>query len=179
MTSCGSGAGHHKFNMNAIFRCTLVVLTLWLGLLPRISQAGVYDLTSDYEVRKMDGWTLRINQKLTGGDAALVNDTFRLLEFQLYQITRVVPPGALARLREVPIWVELDDSRFPCMCYHPSPDWLRTHDMNPDKAGGVEIANAKNFLKWTKEQPWMVLHEMAHGYHHQVLKFENPEIKAA
>jgi hypothetical protein len=51
--------------------------------------------------------------------------------------------------------------------------------MNPEKAGGIEIANAKNFLKWTHDQPWMVLHELAHGYHHQILTYEHKEIKAA
>src|SRR5262249_1859501 len=69
--------------------------------------------------------------------------------------------------------------RHPCMCYHPSADWLREHDMNPAKAGAVEVANATNFLAWTQQQPWMVLHELAHGYHHRVLKYDHPGIKAA
>jgi Mlc titration factor MtfA (ptsG expression regulator) len=45
----------------------------------------------------------------------------------------------------------------------------------------VEIANSKNFLDWTKQQPWMVLHELAHGYHHRFLEngFGNPRIEAA
>jgi hypothetical protein len=165
--------------MSSSLRCILVVLMLCLGLSPKISSASGYDPTGDYEVRQMNGWTLRINQKLARGDASPAQETLRLLEFQLYQITRVVPAAALAKLREIPIWIELDDTRFPCMCYHPSADWLREHDLNPEKAGGVEIANAKNFLNWTKDQPWMVLHELAHGYHHRVLKFDNSEIKAA
>jgi len=64
------------------------------------------------------------------------------------------------------------------MCYHVSPAWLREHHMNPQKAGAVEIANAKNFLSWTLVQPWMVLHELAHGYHDQVLGYDNAEIRA-
>jgi hypothetical protein len=138
-----------------------------------------YDATEKYETRKLEGWTLRINQELLKKDGDLANRTLRLLEFQLYQITRVVPAPALAKLKEIPIWIELAHPRHPCMCYHPSPEWLREHDMNPEKAGGVEIANADTFLKWTKDQPWMVLHEMAHGYHHRVLGYDNPEIKAA
>ena len=48
-------------------------------------------------------------------------------------------------------------------------------------AGGVELANARNFLDWTLEQPWMVLHELAHAFHHKFLPggFENKELKAA
>jgi hypothetical protein len=64
------------------------------------------------------------------------------------------------------------------MCYHVSAGWLRDHDMNPDKAGAVEIANAKNFLTWTHQQPWMVLHELAHGYHHQFLGFGHAGVRA-
>ena len=67
------------------------------------------------------------------------------------------------------------------MCYHPDAGWLKAHGMNPEKQGCVEIANPVTFLKWSIAQPWMVLHELAHAYHHQFLKngFENAEIKAA
>ena len=41
--------------------------------------------------------------------------------------------------------------------------------INPDKTGAVELANPETFLEWTHEQPWMVLHELAHGYHHRFL----------
>jgi len=64
------------------------------------------------------------------------------------------------------------------MCYHPSADWLREHLMNPDKAGAVEVANAKTFLDWTHQQPWMVLHELAHGYHFQVLGTDHADVRA-
>jgi hypothetical protein len=65
------------------------------------------------------------------------------------------------------------------MCYHSSADWLREHQMNPEKAQAVEIANCRNFLEWTRhDQPWMVLHELAHAYHDRELGFENAEIKA-
>ena len=45
----------------------------------------------------------------------------------------------------------------------------------------MEVANARNFLNWTRQQPWMVLHELAHAYHHQFLKegFGNPDVAAA
>src|SRR5262249_37665120 len=128
--------------------------------------------------RSVEGWTVRVHQDLLARPA-LAQDTLRLLEFQLYQITRVVPTNAVRQLREIPIWVERFHPRHPCMCYHPSADWLREHEMNPAKAGAVEVANATNFLAWTQQQPWMVLHELAHGYHHRVLKYDHPGIKAA
>ena len=79
------------------------------------------------------------------------------------------------------IWVELDEGHHPCMAYHPDAGWLREHGMNPDKAGCVEIANARAFLAWTLEQPSMVLHELAHGYHDRFLPggYGNAELRAA
>ncbi|MEW6156660.1 MAG: hypothetical protein AB1813_04470 [Verrucomicrobiota bacterium] len=138
-----------------------------------------YDGEERYETRGLEGWTLRVHRDLIEREPKLAEETLRLLQQQLYQITRVVPAKALAELRAIPIWIELAHPRHPCMCYHISPDWLRAHDMNPAKAGSVEIANCKNFLLWTKDQPWMVLHELAHAYHDKVLRHGHPELKSA
>ena len=43
----------------------------------------------------------------------------------------------------------------------------------------MEIANSENFLKWTLDQPWMVMHELAHSYHHCILGYDNSEIREA
>jgi hypothetical protein len=138
-----------------------------------------YDPTSAYTETKIEGWLVRINQKLDAdAHKELREQTLKLLADHLYRITRAVPADALARLRKIPIWVELAHPKHPCMCYHVSKDWLRANDMNPEKAGCVELANCKNFLSWTQQQPWMVLHELAHGYHDQVLGFDHPGIKA-
>ncbi len=139
-----------------------------------------YDPTSDYTKMDVRGWTVYVNQRLLQGDKALSDRTLELLDVKLYDITRMVPAAALAKLRQVPIWVELADPRHPCMCYHPSRGWLTEHAFNPEKAGSVEIANAATFLKWTHEQPSMVLHELAHGYHHRFMDggYDNPEIAA-
>lgn len=142
------------------------------------ARAGAYDPTSDYEVKEVQGWTVRANKKLEA-DADLFSKALRLLEVKLFEITRVVPPKALEELRKVPFWMEVEDARFPCACFHPSKDWLQENGYNPEKAGSVEIANAKNFLRWTLDQPWMVLHELAHAYHFRVLGENNPELIAA
>jgi len=132
-----------------------------------------------YVEKRIEGWKVLVHQALLTSDHhELCEQTLKLLDDHLYRIARVVPEPALTKLRQIPIWVELAHPRHPCMCYHVSPDWLRENGMNPQKARAVEIANAKNFLKWTHEQPWMVLHELAHGYHHQVLGYDHKEIHA-
>jgi hypothetical protein len=169
-------AGRAPLSMSICYRIKACGLGLLLATAVVAAQA--YDAVERYETRQIEGWTLRMNRQLLE-QKPLAEDTLRLLECQLREIARAVPTNVLARLREVPIWIELAHPRHPCMCYHPSADWLREHDMNPEKARSVEIANAKTFLKWTRDQPWMVLHELAHAYHHRVLKHDQPEIKAA
>jgi hypothetical protein len=154
---------------------------LVLATLPASAAAPppVYEPNHAYPERKLRGWTLRVNKRLLDKQHDDVRArTLELLDDHLYRITRVVPADALTKLRAVPIWIEMAHPRHPCMCYHVSRRWLREHQMNPDKAGGVEIANVRNFLTWTHDQPWMVLHELAHAYHHQVLTFEHAEVRA-
>jgi hypothetical protein len=136
---------------------------------------------SGYQTRPIEGWPVLINSRFLEREPELADRTLKLLGFQLYQDTRVVPPDALAKLTTIRIWVEENETEPPCMTYHPDPKWLREHGKDPAKARSVELANARNFLAWTIEQPWMVLHELAHGYHHQFLArgFENPGVKAA
>jgi hypothetical protein len=147
------------------------------GAAPAADQTPAFDPTTDYEVRHVEGWEVLVNRRLLG-KGELCDRTLRLLEDHLYRITRAVPPAALAKVRRIRIWVELAEPHHPCMAYHPSADWLREHGMNPEKGRCVEIANAANFLSWTHQQPWMVLHELAHGYHDQVLGFDDAEVKA-
>jgi hypothetical protein len=146
---------------------------------PAPARTAPYDPAEQYEKRRIEGWEVLVNKRLLAKEQAeLCDETLKLLGDHLYRITRVVPAEAVAKLRKVPIWVELAHPRHPCMCYHVSAGWLREHAMNPQKAGAVEIANARTFLAWTHEQPWMVLHELAHAYHHQVLGFDHAEVKA-
>jgi hypothetical protein len=140
-----------------------------------------FDPTGQYAVREVEGWKVYLNTKFETENSELCGQTLALLKVQLYQITRMVPAPAVEKLRKIPIWVEREEPHHPCMCYHPDPGWLREHGMNPDKARCVEVANARNFLTWTKQQPWMVFHELAHGYHHQFLEegYDNAELAAA
>ena len=156
--------------------------TLLLSAAPAADDAAKpkYEPTSNYVPRNVRGWTVYVNHRLLEDQKELGNRTLELLAVKLYDVTRMVPKPALEKLRRIAIWVEFAHPRHPCMCYHPSRDWLTENDFNPEKAGSVEIANAATFLKWTHEQPSMVLHELAHGYHHRFLGgYDNPEIAAA
>ena len=150
-----------------------------MAMLAGAAAAEQYAPTSDYTPRDILGWTVLVNNGLTAEHSEVAEKVLALLESQLYQITRAVPEAALLHLQKHKIWVEYKDKNFPCMCYHPSAEWLRKNGYNPEKATGVEICGSEKFLAWTKDQPWMVLHELAHGYHHTVVGHDHAELRRA
>jgi len=136
--------------------------------------------TSFYPQRELRGWTLRVHKDLLDEEhKALLDDVLRELENHLYRIERVVPAKAVAELKKVVLWLEFDNPKGRHAHYHPSVGWLKANGYNPDKAKGVEFGGARNFLRSVGHQPWMVLHELAHAYHDQVLGFDHPKVKAA
>jgi hypothetical protein len=142
------------------------------------SVASAFEPTDKYTDQQIEGWTVKVHHSLLEERKDLGDAALKLLGVKLYDITRALPAPALAKLRTIPIWLEYNDPKFPCACYHPDKGWLKANDVNPDKAEAVEIANAETFLKWSHAQPSMVLHELAHGYHHRI-GYDNAEIKAA
>ena len=147
----------------------LIISILFMALsFGAAAQINSFDPESAYAPHEIEGWRVLVNQKLLA-ETNLCERIMKVLSAQLYQITRVVPAPALAKIRQIPIWVELDDPLFPRMCYHESRDWLESHGVNPAKTDAVELANSKHFLNWSLEQPCMALHELSHGYHHQFL----------
>tara|TARA_B100001059_G_scaffold13590_2_gene10950 strand:- start:1943 stop:2692 length:750 start_codon:yes stop_codon:yes gene_type:complete len=165
---------------------TLSLIPIWLLAashdesqpMPGVESATEFTPTNEYHRLEIHGWPVLVNPSLDD-HPVLRKDTIDLLSDQLYRTTRKVPQPALDRIRKIEIWVELDMPKTACMCYHVSRDWLIPNGYNPDKEGAVEVGDARAFLEWTKGQPWMVLHELSHGYHDQVFGYDDPSIIAA
>lgn len=155
----------------------MAMLAIVMNLL--LATQPAYEPTKNYTVQTIEGWTVYVNNRLLKEKKELGEKTLKLLAVKLYDVSRVVPKAALEKLRKAAIWVEADSAQVKCMCYHPSKEWLKGHGFNPDKATGVEIGNPTTFLEWTIAQPAMVLHELAHAYHHQVLGYDNADIRSA
>jgi len=135
----------------------------------------------EHEVRQVEGWTVHVDKRLLSGEhEGLGKAVLRLLAEKLYQITRIVPADRLAHLRQVPIWLDLDHA-LRSMQYHPAASWLREHGYDPAMAKAVHIPNARGFLRTIRppEQPFALLHELAHAYHDRVLGFKYPPIVQA
>lgn len=141
---------------------------------------ATFDPTEHYDERMIEGWRVLVNRQLLAEAPETARDALRLFADQLHDITRRVPAVSVAKLRRITLWLELNEPHHSCAAYHPDEQWLRANGMNPAKAKCVEVANARNFVQWTREQPMMLLHELAHGYHDQFVEggFQNPELLA-
>ena len=135
--------------------------------------------TAAHRTAKIDGFEIRIDPRLDRRKE-LRDRTLRELRHQFYAMQRKLPKRAIGKLQQVPIWLSWR-SKTTCAAYHPSKTWLTKNGYNPDFARCVEIGNAATFLAWTKQQPWMVLHELAHAYHHRFLDrgYKNRALRAA
>lgn len=134
---------------------------------------------SAYARRGIYGFTVLVNREVLEypKEAAEVLEE---LQNQIKRIVRVVPRAPLRELRRVRIWLEWINRPNGAAEYHVSAEWLRENGYNPQKAGDVEINNARNFVRWSRgEQPWMLMHELAHAYHHRVLGYDHPWVEAA
>src|SRR3546814_12975156 len=70
--------------------------------------------------------------------------------------------------------------RYKAAEFHVSEIWLAANGYNPDKIGGVELSNSRNFIEWSRNgQPWIVLHELFHAYFHSALEWRWGEVGSA
>ena len=128
------------------------------------------------------GWTIHLNDQLWAEQAYSTRRMLELLDGQLKRVVDAVPEPALARIREIPIWI---NPQYPgkrgSAEYHPGRDWLVENGRDPAMTKAVEITNVSKFPFENRRMPYVLLHELAHGYHDRVLPdgYKNREIKAA
>lgn len=139
-------------------------------------------LPTAHTTRAIEGWTVRVDDRLLKGEHAAVGArALKLLEARLVAITVVVPEKALAKLRTITIQLDLDYGDLRAMQYHPDAGWLKEHGYSDQLARCVHIPEIKDFLdpEGIHSQPWVVLHELAHGFHDQIIGFDEPRVASA
>lgn len=129
--------------------------------------------------KKIEGWTIAVDPKLMANENAKTRDlAFEALANHLQRVKYIVPKDRLEQLKKLPIWLELDNKELSSMQYHPSRGWLLANGHDPRLMKHVHIPRAKALFDpgmWAKH-PYVVLHELAHSYHDQVLSFDNEEV---
>ena len=139
-------------------------------------------LPAAHTTRNIEGWNVRVDDRLLHGDGAPKGErALKLLTARLVAITIVVPEPALAKLRAVTIELDQDCGGLKAMQYHPDSGWLKSHGYSEALAKCAHIPTVEDFLSpfENHRMPWVVLHELSHAYHDQVLGFEEPRVLAA
>jgi hypothetical protein len=157
---------------------TQLLLALCLAAAPAEEKKPAFEPTSNYDIQDIHGWKVYVNKRLLNEDKALGDRMIPFVRAKLLDVALRLPAGAVERLRQVKIWVEAD-SKVTCACYHPSRQWLVNNGFNPEKAKSIEFGRPKNAIAWSRQQPAMFIHELAHAYHHQVLGYGQKDIRAA
>lgn len=132
--------------------------------------------------RNLDGWTVRVDDRLLTGEHAQMGErALKLLNAKLVAITVVVPEKQLAGLRAVRIQLDLDYAGLRPMQYHPGAEWLKQKGYSESLVKCVHIPEVEGLLSpfENRRMPWVILHELVHAYHDQVLGFDEPRIIAA
>jgi|GEM_PF-6794995 len=132
----------------------------------------------EYVSTEMHGYT--ITMRKSEQEHPDIKVALDLLDNKLAEINTLLREEKLELIKNNPVWLKLDLEEEGACLYHPSRQWLLANDQNPDKELCIEIVNAGNFVNWTNlNQPYMILHEMAHLIHHQFFGNDYHAIEAA
>lgn len=132
--------------------------------------------------RDVEGWKIRIDDRLLAKPhAATGTRALKFLEAKLVEIKAVVPAARVKELQTIAIVLDLNCGDLRTMQYHPDAGWLTSHGYSADLEKCVHLPDAADLptARNINEQPWVILHELAHGYHDQVLGFDEPRVVAA
>ncbi|PQO26483.1 metallopeptidase [Blastopirellula marina] len=171
------------------FRATRIVALGWLliALLPAIAAAADQEekTTPHYDPIKqeVEGWTVHVDPALADGGEHQEEgkQALKMLANHLQRVAILVPEPALGEMKKVEIWLERQNPLTSAMQYHPDAGWLVRNGFDKRLAKKVHIPKAAELTSRGQllKHPAVVLHELAHAYHDQVLGFDEPRVLEA
>jgi dipeptidyl-peptidase-4 len=133
----------------------------------------------DPVVQNIEGWTVHVEPALLDGEHQEEGGlALAMLANHLQRIKILVPPDRLEKLQTLEIWIEHAHPKLGAMQYHPSKQWLVSHGHDPRLTRKVHITRAAALLSRHQmlKHPAVILHELAHAYHDQILGWDHPPI---
>ena len=132
-----------------------------------------------YKHRFVQGRNVYVkNDALATDKKAITEEAIELLDAKLAEIDKMdMKAEAKALIKSVPFFMDWNTYPDVAALYNTS-EQLKNRNLGEEKALSVYIVNINNFLDWTKtNQPYLVLHELAHAYHHYIgnKRFYNTE----
>jgi hypothetical protein len=153
-------------------------LTIIFVMFPVLIQAQ--PTVAGYTNYMLAGFNVLLEDEAVNTDPNLTLEAMDLLEEKLEEINNFcIAQEIKDSLRAVVFFMDWNTTEGAAV-YHAGAQWLIENGYPTEKARCVEISNVTNFVNWTNQnQPYMVLHELAHAYHHRVLNFNHSGITAA
>ena len=147
-------------------------------------ETGVKKAHFDPVIKDIEGWTVHVDPKLLQGEHAVEGGrALKMLANHLQRIAILLPKDRLEKMRRLEIWIDYAHPNIKVEPgpYHPGVKWLTERGYDPRLAKKVHITRAASLLERHHmiKHPAVILHELAHAYHDQVLGFDEPRIKAA
>ncbi|QQX75605.1 MULTISPECIES: T9SS type A sorting domain-containing protein [Aequorivita] len=144
------------------------ILLFLLVITPNIIFAQI----NGYQSRSIQGFEVYVLEEALNNHPQETNEAIDLLTTKLAEIVDFgLKEEILEELRLVKIFMDWNTTNGSAV-YHPYLQWLIDNGYIVEKWKSIEISNINNFINWTElNQPFMVMHEMAHAYHHRVLGF--------
>lgn len=162
----------------------MMILSLVAGLVqaeekPKKSAPGV---RFDPVEKAIEGWKVHVDPAMLKGDHAKAgSQALNMLANHLQRINIFMPEKQLKTMQTLEIWIEHHHPTLGNMQYHPDAGWLRRHghDLRLQKKVHIPRASALLSRQQILKHPAVILHELAHSYHDQILGFDHPKVKEA
>ena len=156
---------------------------VWVGCSPAYTPRGWDEVSeADFSVGSWDcwatdswehcegdlaGWLVALPLELLTIEPLLAEDLIVQLDSDLNQINALLPQSALDLLRRVRLVVELD-AMSALGFYRP---W--------GGGGEIHLLRAEGYLDLKEYSTGLLVHELAHAWHHQALGWSDPSIQEA
>ena len=133
--------------------------------------------------KNIEGWTVHVDPALLKGGKHEEEgkQALKMLANHLQRIAILLPEEPLKKMKRMEIWLERKHPELSAMQYHPGAKWLIDHGYDPRLNKKVHVTRAAALFSRDQllKHPAVILHELAHAYHDQVLGFNDPDILAA
>ncbi|YCM44089.1 hypothetical protein V2O64_22535 [Verrucomicrobiaceae bacterium 227] len=133
--------------------------------------------------KEVEGWTVFVDPALLEGGqhADEGKKALKMLANHLQRISILLPAEPLEKMKAMEIWLEHEHPELNAMQYHPGADWLVGRGYDPRLAKKVHVTRAAELFARDQllKHPAVILHELAHAYHDQVLGFDDESVIAA
>jgi len=134
----------------------------WKRLADKHEIASKPHTAADYKIIKVRGWSIHVHKQYVSGDQAVLKNAMKNVDIQLGHVETLMPEKAVVKLRKIPIWISPGRRKAE---YHWSRGWVVANNRPAEMTHSVQISDINVLRRSRPTGPWVLLHELAHGYH--------------